>query len=513
MIPKKNNLLKKEVSDAIRHKSEHEKIQIYKNLINQSNAEDALKFLLENITSYEEDEIINTFILASFRLMKFDIMTKVYSKYMDTIENKKFSKHRRDYVYRNLMNICMLSLYRDDINDCYRDEIHRRVGRIIDQSMVKLPLQKPHSHKKVRIGLVSNQINNHAVGKFTIPFLLSLDYSKYDVFIYFNEMSTQSFQYDEMISALSSVPVKYRTVRRDQLVSAAKAIRFDEIDVLLDLAGCAAGNMLPMFACRPAKIQASWIGYPHHPGLDSIDYFLSDKFCSSFEKLTIFTERENIYIFDRFFSCYQGDLSATIVPRDDRESSVIRFGSFNNIMKISAKTVSLWSDVLKECDNSTISLKFYKADNYQIENIKGLFLKNGISSDRVIFMNRTEEKKDHLLMYNNIDIALDTFPYNGTTTSCEALWMGVPVITIDGTGHHSRVTSGILREICAADLIAKDNVGFVSLAKALYQDNARLSYYRNTLRDMILNSKICDSEDMARNFDLFVDFAMRRLQL
>ena len=196
------------------------------------------------------------------------------------------------------------------------------------------------------------------------------------------------------------------------------------------------------------------------------------------------------------FLCYQPEKNspeAGTLPA--LSTGYVTFGSFNIISKISPEAIVTWSRILKEVPKSRLLLKAKGLfDGDTREYLSALFKQQGITEERIIFMFHTKSYTDHLAVYNNIDIGLDTFPYHGTTTTCEALWMGVPVITRAGDKHASRVGVSLLSNIGLPELIAQTEEEYIEIAVKLSEDLEKLRYLRERLRDMTTNSPLTNSE-------------------
>ncbi len=203
------------------------------------------------------------------------------------------------------------------------------------------------------------------------------------------------------------------------------------------------------------------------------------------------------------FLCY---LPPEEAPKIDipsvRDPFSIRFGSFNNLAKINSDVVSLWSTILRKLPGSCLMLKTKELEAESTRrHYLDLFHQNGIQSSRIRMLPSVPSLKDHLSIYNDVDIALDPFPYNGTTTTCEALWMGTPVITLRGDRHASRVGAGILSRIKKHELIAETEEDYVLKAIELSENPALVSKFRSTLRRKMMNSPLCDAKQFAHDIE------------
>lgn len=347
----------------------------------------------------------------------------------------------------------------------------------------------PNPDRRLRIGYVSGDFRNHPVAYLFQGALAAHDPAKFDVYCYSNSRDD-----DEMTACLRAAAHGWRTIADVSDVAAEAMIRRDGIDILIDLAGHSAGNRLPLFALKPAPIQATWLGYLDTSGLAAMDYFVTDRFVVPAEDEGSFTETV-LRLPDAHF-CFSADgLDVPISARPD--TGPLTFGSFNNWAKTSDGTIALWSRILSEIPDSRLLLITRALGNpvTQQEAI-ARFAAHGISADRLT-LERPSSRIDVLRAYNRIDIALDPFPYNGCTTTVEALWMGVPVVALKGKRSVSRAAEAILTVAGLPDLVAPDGEAYVKATKALADDRKHLGELRSRLRTLVEQSPICDCSRFA----------------
>jgi predicted O-linked N-acetylglucosamine transferase (SPINDLY family) len=276
------------------------------------------------------------------------------------------------------------------------------------------------------------------------------------------------------------------------------AIRSARIDVLIELGGHTETGRLPALANKPAPVIISAIGYPNTTGLPAVDWRVVDSITDPPGSEHLCTER--LLRLDPCFLCYSPPSEAPepAMPADD---APITFGSFNNAAKIGPTSIELWARVLKAVPGSRLLLKSQTlSDAAGRARIEKRFVEAGIEASRVELVAYSKTRNEHLELYNRVHVALDTTPYNGTTTTCEALWMGVPVITTLGDRHAARVSASLLHACGHAELVAKDPEAFVALAKTLATDRARLSTLRSGLRETLRTSPLCDAPAYAARF-------------
>lgn len=341
----------------------------------------------------------------------------------------------------------------------------------------------------IRIGYVSGDFHSHSVSFFIEPILMNHNSRQFQIYCYSNGV-----QEDETTRRLMAYNVQWKNIATISDRDAAEIIRADEIDILVDLSGHSSGNRLGLFALKPAHVQVSWIGYPHSTGLAQMDYYISDVNCDP-SGMTEHLYTEKIVRLPRIFTCYLPPLQfPQVMPPPSEESGIITFGSFNNFAKVNDQVIAVWADILDRVANSRLFLKSMAlGDVVTQKQVLGSFAKHGINADRIALLNTVNSPVEHLALYGQIDIALDTFPYNGATTTCEALWMGVPVVALAGTTHASRVGGSLLTNAGVPELVASTHSDYVSKAMFLAGDPKRLKQYRDNLRSNMACSPLMDA--------------------
>lgn len=351
--------------------------------------------------------------------------------------------------------------------------------------------------RPLRIGYVSPDLYHHAVTFFFEPLLAEHDRSRYVPFCYSASKKT-----DFVTARLQSLGVQWRNVFAMNDEQLANQVHADQIDILVDLAGHMGENRLPVFSRKAAPIQVSWLGYPNTTGLTSIDYRLTDAIADP-HGLTDRFYAEGLVRLPRGFLCYRPPESApTVGPLPFLANGVITFGSFNNLSKITVDTIESWSSILHAVPRSRLILKnasFTDVPTQQPYYQK--FEKHGIARDQLDFRGMHRELTDHQSVYNEIDVALDPFPYNGATTTCESLWMGVPVITLAGDRHAGRVGASIITQLKMTELIADGPDDYIRIAVDLANNTAHLSDMRNSLRSRMAASPLCDAKAFAKDVE------------
>ena len=351
--------------------------------------------------------------------------------------------------------------------------------------------------RRLRIGYVSPDFNDHAVGKFIEPVLAAHDTTKFEVFCYYNKNRV-----DDATKRMQAVAAHWRMTADMFDGDLATTIQNDSIDILIDLSGHTGLNRLLVFARKPAPIQVSWIGYPNTTGLSTMDYRITDAFADPVGA-TEHLHTEKLARMPECFSCFKPHSNAPEVkalPAAARGH--ITFGSFNNFAKITPEVMRVWIAILARVPGSRLVLKNWCLDNDRMKTFMlQAFAQCGATPGQIELWNPNTSNFDHLNCYNSIDIGLDPFPYNGTTTTCDALWMGVPVITLAGVSHVGRVGVSQMSNLGLQELIAKDTNDYVEKAAALANDVQRLATLRGGLRERVRISPLMDASRFTKNLE------------
>jgi predicted O-linked N-acetylglucosamine transferase (SPINDLY family) len=351
--------------------------------------------------------------------------------------------------------------------------------------------------RRLRIGYVSGDFRRHSVAWFFEPLLAAHDRGAMEIFCYAEVKSP-----DEVSERFKSLADHWRVTVGSSDAVVASQVAADGIDILVDLAGHSAGNRLGVFACKPAPVQATWLGYPSTTGLSAIDYRLVDAVTDP-EDEAMPVDSENLVRLGAPFLCYGPPPDAPApAPPPSLSDSNITFGSFNNPAKLSDATIAVWAELLSRVPGSCLLLKGLPfADASTRARYHDRFLRHGVPSERITLLGNIPDQAQHLALYRGIDIALDAFPYNGVTTTCEALWMGVPVVALRGHRHSGSVAASILASVGLDELIAADVEEYVDIAADLAHDRSRLTHLRSALRSRMAASPLCDASRFARNIE------------
>jgi protein O-GlcNAc transferase len=379
-------------------------------------------------------------------------------------------------------------------------EEHRRWNLQHAQPLKELIQPHTNDHdpdRRLRIGYVSADFGEHPVGRFLLPLLEHHDHQQFEVFCYSN-----ASRIDGITTKLRSCADHWREIPGLSDEQAAGKIRADGIDILIDLSGHTAHNRLLVFARKPAPIQVSYLGYPGPTGLSVIDYRLSDSFADPSD-LPDYFHAEALHRLPHTNWCFAvSEESPPVEASPAIRQGHVTFGSFNNFAKVTETMLQVWGRILREVPGSRLLLKAaaLAAPSVQ-QRVRRDFAALGIDAGRLSLRSREPDHATHLALYNQIDIALDTFPYHGTTTTCDALWMGVPVITLAGQTHVSRVGLSLLSNIGLPELIAFTQDQYVQIAVGLAKDQDRMDALRRGMRARMLTSPLMDAPGFARDVE------------
>ncbi|MDH3584078.1 MAG: tetratricopeptide repeat protein, partial [Phycisphaerae bacterium] len=344
--------------------------------------------------------------------------------------------------------------------------------------------------RRLRIGYVSPDFRRHSVAFFIEPVIAGHHRQQVEVFCYSNVQRA-----DAVTDRIEGLADHWRDIRYLDDQKAEALIRDDGIDILVDLIGQLANNRLPLFARRPAPVQMTYLGYPNTTGLPTIDYRLTDVHADP-PGLTAAMHTETLVRLEGGFLCYQPPADAPPVSAlPAATAGHVTFGSFNNLLKLRPPVIALWARILAAVEGSTLTLKGRGLDDRQTQDhFRRQFKAQGVAEDRITLLTHVASTEDHLGLYGAVDIALDPFPYNGTTTTCEALWMGVPVVTLAGDRHAGRVGVSLLHAAECTAWIADSLDAYVQIAADLAADISRLGEIRRDLRPRMQASRLMDAE-------------------
>ena len=393
-------------------------------------------------------------------------------------------KPRYAEAYNNLL---MTMNYRADVSIANLYATAKKFGEIFDRpsAHANTPLDLRRD-RRLRIGYVSGDFHAHPAGYFLSRVLPSRDRASVEVFCYYNNVVQ-----DAVTTRLMSASDHWRGIAGMADADADALIRRDGIDILVDLSGHTDKNRLQLFALRPAPIQASWLGYFGTTGLAAMDYILMDAISAPPGDDSWYSEAVVRLPYGRF--CYEAPAMAPapVDPPCLRQGHVT-FGSFNHVAKITPATIELWAGVLKAVPGSRLLLKWKSlGEEHAHRRLQDAFAVAGIPADRLELRGYSPHR-DMLAEYGDMDIALDPFPFGGGLTSCEALWMGLPVITLPGDRPAARQTHVFLHELGLDDFVASTPDGYIARAASLAGDPDRLAALRGSMRSRMIGSPLCN---------------------
>ncbi|KAJ4846807.1 hypothetical protein Tsubulata_037060 [Turnera subulata] len=356
------------------------------------------------------------------------------------------------------------------------------------------------------IGYVSPDYFTHSVSYFIEAPLVYHDYANYRVIVYSAvvKADAKTNKFREKVLKKGGI---WRDIYGIDEKKVASIVREDKVDILVELTGHTANNKLGMMACRPAPVQVTWIGYPNTTGLPTIDYRITDSLADPPDSKQ--KHVEELVRLPECFLCYTPSPEAgPICPTPALSNGFVTFGSFNNLAKITPKVLQVWARILCAVPNSRLVVK---CKPFCCDSVRQRFLTTleqlGLESLRVDLLPLILLNHDHMQAYSLMDISLDTFPYAGTTTTCESLYMGVPCVTMAGAVHAHNVGVSLLNKVGLEHLIAKNEDEYVELALQLASDVKALSNLRASLRELMSKSPVCDGP----KFTLGLEAAYRNM--
>ena len=351
--------------------------------------------------------------------------------------------------------------------------------------------RKFHNHKRIRVGFLSGDFRIHPVMKWAWTLIFKLDKNSFETYCY-----SSVGKYDIVTEYVSKNADNWRDISKLDDAQAAQVIHNDEIDILFDLSGHTAGNRLRVAAHRPATVQISGVGFINSTGLDCFDYFLSDVYCAGNSE-KYFTEK--LLCLPHSHICFEPTEKLEIGGVPSLKKNFVTFSCFNQFGKITDSILLAWKRILDAVPNSRLILK-----NKILKNDDGkTFVRNrlkklGIDIERIDLRGSSG---NYLREYDDVDIALDTFPYTGGVTTCEALHMGVPVISLYGDKHGTRVGYSILKNIGLDELAVNSYDDYIKIAVTLAGDKELLKILRQNLRSMMKKSPLMNSEIYIRDIE------------
>ncbi len=371
-------------------------------------------------------------------------------------------------------------------------------GKFVDESLKEIPQNQlvplsDGSNSKIRLGFLSADIiAGHSITYFLKTILLNYDKKKFEILLILNNPKE-----DQSTNDFKNLVDGTINIWNLNNVSAVNRVRELKLDIMIDLMGYTSMNRIEMLKNRTARKQIIWMGYCNTTGLKNMDYIISDPNLIRFNEEKFYTEKV-IYL-PKIWNTHCGfDFARYENPPPLFKNKYFTFGCFNSYDKINPDVVNVWSNILKKVENSKLILKTSKI-KHGSERLKELFKKNGVLGS-IKFVGREKEFKHHLNAYNEIDIALDTYPYNGVTTSFEAIWMGVPVLTMSGYNFNSRCGVSINKNLGLEQLIARDEDDYVQKIVNLSNNHDDYIKLRKLVFANALKSPLFDNQSFNNSF-------------
>ena len=490
---KKDDYLKSTILfEQIYSKNKSNLEALYNLIISSLKAETSiyvLKHLYERYEKNKEDlKVIEGLARIHFLLGNMDKSVQFFKKLVDLNPPSTIDGGRLTYLAS--MNYPSGINQNDYFSECIK------LGESFDKnSNFKDFEKKTLNNKKIKLGFLSGDLRDHSVNFFFKDLISKIDKNKFTIFAFSNlELSrhhktiTSFYQnnFDEWYDVIDQTD--------EELVNLIRSL---ELDILIDLNGFTYGNRVNVFAARSANIQISWCGYNNSLGIKNMDYLIADHNLIKKEEENLYKE-EVLYLPDIWNAMSKPENLPEVNKLPFNDNEIFRYGSFNSFKKISNETIKVWSKILKK-SNSELYLKNSGGYNKEVyENLANKFQNEGVDIKKIIFLNKT--KSDEFMKdYYKIDLALDTFPYTGVTTSFQSYLMGVPVLTLKGFNMNSRCGESINKNLGLDEFIARDINEYINKA-IMFQDRKKLSNLRVSLREKVINSPLFDTDKFTKNF-------------
>ena len=371
-------------------------------------------------------------------------------------------------------------------------------GKFVEKNLPEYPQDQiaklsKKKNNKINLGILSADLKNgHSITFFLKTILSNYNKDEIEIYLFSNQINANAISKE-----ISDLVFKTIDISKLSNLNALNKIREENLDIIIDVMGYTSRNRIGLFKNRVAKKQVLWMGYCNTTGLKNMDYIIADPNLIYKDEKNYYAEQ--VLYLPEIWNTHCGfDFERKENPPPLLKNNYITFGSFNNPAKINKNVIFCWSKILKEIENSKLIIKCSN-DKKKLDRIESLMEKNGVL-DSVIFHKRFEDKKDHLNLYNEVDIALDTFPYNGVTTTFEAIWMGVPVITMAGYNFNSRCGESINKNLNMEQLIAKNEDDYVSKAVSLSTDRDKFLNIRKSIFLDAIDSPLFNKKRFAENF-------------
>ena len=424
-------------------------------------------------------------------------MTTIYSRLND-FEGMVFHLEKviksGDFISNDLCNYGFWRCY----DQSWSQKDFFEYGQFVEKNLIEYPSDQiiklsNKKNKKINLGILSADLKTgHSITFFLKTILLNYNKDEIEIYLISNQKDPTSV-------STEITNLVFKTIDISQLsdLDALNKIRKLNLDIMIDVMGYTSRNRIGLFKNRIAKKQVIWMGYCNTTGLKNMDYIISDQNLIYENEKDLYAEQ--VLYLPEIWNTHCGfDFEREENPPPMIKNNFITFGSFNNPSKINENVIACWAKILKNIENSKLIIKC-PSDKQQLIRIKKS-LKDKSILDSVIFHTSFDNKKDHLNLYKKVDIALDTFPYNGVTTSFEAIWMGAPVLTMAGYNFNSRCGESINKNLGLEQLIAKNENEYVSKAVDLSKDKEKYISLRKFIFENAIKSHLFNKKKFAENF-------------
>ena len=394
---------------------------------------------------------------------------------------KEYPKNR--FAFQNkIMNL--VYLYQElDLDYIFKQ--HKLINKIFPKGTIVITKNNfPKKNGIINIGIISGDFANHPVSYFISTFLSNYDTSVCNVHCY-SECIIDTSIFNKNIT--------FTLIRGMNTETVCDKLKNDKIHVLFDLSGHTSGNRIDVFAKKPVDVQVNYIGYPYSSGLDSMDYRITDAICDNVD-VTQKYYTEKLLTLNNCFLCYDPLIKLPLIT--EKENDIFIIGNFNRLNKINDECIALYNDIMEKIPNIRFLFKTKALLN---KNVLENFLKKFVYKDRIDIIDCAILHEQHLLQYNLVDISIDTFPYSGTTTTCESLLMGTPVLSLydaDRLFHPMNVSCSILKNSNLTNYICNTKDNFITKISELQKTKIN----KQEIRHSFLNGKVCDKVEYMKNF-------------
>lgn len=369
--------------------------------------------------------------------------------------------------------------------------------KIPGYNLEKINIDKNIKTRKIKIGFISSDfVDRHSVSYFLKSLLKNINKSKFELLAFSNQDVG-----DDKDSELKNYFDYWYNIRTIDDLKAIKFIREKKIDIAFDLMGVTSENRITLFKNRISPIQISWLGYCNTSGLHEMDYLIADKYLIKENEEVFYLEK--IKKLSTIWNTHVGfEQSRKNIEAPSIKKNIFTFGSFNNFNKISDETFECWVSILNKVNNSNLLLK--SSMKYNLDFFYEKINKLGISN-KIKILDPVDDLGSHLNLYDEVDLALDTFPYNGVTTTFESLWKNVPVLTMKGYNFNSRCGSSIIKWLGCEYLVAKNKDEYIAKAVYLSKNSNKLNEIRDFIYNNIMNSALFDTKNFTFHFEKLLD--------